>query len=212
MTTIVLTRHGQVPWLDPERFRGRAELKLTATGIAQAQATARRIETSWQASALYASPMGRALRTGRIIAEPQALPVQPVEELTDIDYGEWQGLTRDEAAVRWPAEVEQWFRQPDLVQVPGGETLQDVLVRAAGALRTIARRHPDQTVIVVAHDSVNRVLLLHALELPLARYWHLGQDPCAINLIETSAEGFLVRTMNETWHLQEVPRLLEAKN
>ncbi len=57
--------------------------------------------------------------------------------------------------------------------------------------------------LLVGHDSVNRVLLLHALELPLARYWQIGQDPCAINRIEATAEGFLVHTMNDTAHLLE---------
>jgi phosphoserine phosphatase len=62
MTEILLIRHGDVPWLDPKRFRGRAELKLTDRGIAQAEATARRISASWQPQAIYASPLGRTLR------------------------------------------------------------------------------------------------------------------------------------------------------
>jgi broad specificity phosphatase PhoE len=202
MTEILLTRHGDVPWLEPRRFRGRADLKLTDTGIAQVEATARRIGASWRPQAIYASPLGRTLRSARIIAEPLRLPVQPLDALLDIDYGEWQGLTADEARERWPAEAALWHRRPDLVQIPGGESLQDVLARVAQALRTITGRHPQETVVLVAHDSINRVILLHALELPLARYWHLGQDPCAINRIEASAEGFVVQTMNDTAHLQ----------
>jgi probable phosphoglycerate mutase len=202
-TEILLIRHGHVPWLEPVRFRGRADLKLSDRGIAQAEATARRIATRWRPSAVYASPLSRTLRTAQIIAEPLRLPVEPLADLIDIDYGEWQGLTAEEAKVRWPAELACWSRRPDLVQLPGGETLQDVLVRAARALREVVRRHPDQRVVLVGHDSVNRVILLHALELPLARYWQLGQEPCAINRIAASAEGLLVHAMNETGHLHE---------
>lgn len=201
MTEILLIRHGDVPWLEPRRFRGRAELKLTDAGIAQAEATARRIGASWQPQAIYASPLGRTLRTAQIIAEPLRLPVQPLELLIDIDYGQWQGLALDEARDRWPAELGLWLRRPDLVQIPGGETLQAVLVRAAQALRLVVGRHPQETVALVGHDSVNRVILLHALELPLARYWQLGQDPCAINRIDASPEGFVVQGMNDTAHL-----------
>ena len=203
MTTIVLTRHGHVAWLDPKRFRGLAELKLTEAGVAEAEAAAERIAARWSPSAIYASPLGRSLRTAQIIAEPLRLPVQPMDSLIDIDYGAWQGFTVDEARERWPAEIELWFRRPDLVQIPDGETLQAVLVRAAQALRAIVGRHPDQTVVLVGHDSVNRVILLHALEMALARYWQLGQDPCAINQIEASAEGFVVHAMNDTGHLRE---------
>jgi broad specificity phosphatase PhoE len=205
MTEILLTRHGDVPWLDPRRFRGRAELKLTDRGIAQAEATARRISASWQPGAIYASPLGRTLRTARIIAEPLRLPVQPLDALIDIDYGQWQGLTLDEARERWPAEAGRWQRRPDLVRPPGGESLQDVLARVAQALRLLIARHPQETVLLVGHDSVNRVLLLHALELPLGRYWQLGQDPCAINRIGASPEGFVVHTMNDSAHLHEAP-------
>jgi phosphoserine phosphatase len=205
MTEILLTRHGDVPWLAPRRFRGRAELKLTDTGIAQAEATARRISASWQPGAIYASPLGRTLRTARIIAEPLRLPVQTLDALIDIDYGQWQGLTQGEAKDRWPAEAGLWHRRPDLVRPPGGESLQEVLARVAQALRLITGRHPQETVLLVGHDSVNRVILLHALELPLARYWQIGQEPCAINRIEATAEGFLVHTMNDTAHLREVP-------
>lgn len=201
MTEFLLIRHGDVPWLEPKRFRGRAELKLTETGVAQAEAAARRIGASWQPQAIYASPLGRTLRTARIIAEPLRLPVQPLDALIDIDYGGWQGLTLEEAEARWPAEARLWRRRPDLVRPPGGESLQDVLARVADALRTLLARHPGETVLLVGHDSVNRVLLLHALELPLARYWQIGQDPCAISRIEGSAEGFVVHVVNDTAHL-----------
>ena len=63
-------------------------------------------------------------------------------------------------------------------------------------------RHPLDTVVIVGHDSVNRVILLHALELALSRYWRLGQGQCAINELDFCENGFLVRTMNETHHLQ----------
>jgi phosphoserine phosphatase len=205
MTEILLTRHGDVPWLEPKRFRGRAELKLTDAGVAQAEATARRIAASWQPQAIYASPLARTLRTARIIAEPLRLPVQPLKALIDIDYGQWQGLTLDEAKERWPAEAGLWHRRPDLVRPPGGESLQDVLARVADALRVLVGRHPTDAVLLVGHDSVNRVLLLHALQLPLARYWQLGQDPCAINRIEASPEGFVVHTMNDVAHLHAGP-------
>jgi phosphoserine phosphatase len=150
------------PWLEPRRFRGRADLKLTDKGIAQAEATARRVAASWQPRAFYASPLGRTLRTARIIAEPLRLPVQALDTLIDIDYGQWQGLTLDEAKDRWPAEAGLWHRRPDLARPPGGETLQDVLARGAEALRLIIGRHPQETVLLVGHDSVNRVILLHA--------------------------------------------------
>ena len=203
MTKIILVRHGHVEGISPERFRGRADLQLTAEGRRQAEATARRIRAGWNPVAVYTSPLGRCRATAEAIATPFELPVVTLEGLIDIDYGQWQGLTPAEARARWPDEVDTWYRTPEWTAIPGGETLQQVLARTVAALRDVIGRHPDATVVLVGHNSVNRVILLHALKLPLSRYWQLGQHPCAINEIEFSGEEFIVFSMNETCHLQQ---------
>jgi probable phosphoglycerate mutase len=169
MIRIILVRHGHVDWLMPERFRGHAELPLSSRGRRQALAAAGYIAASWKPDAVYTSPLGRCRETGAAIAAPFRLEPQPIDGLADIDYGEWQGLTRDQAKERWPDETELWFRVPHLAAIPGGETLAVVLSRASAALRDVLRHHPEQSVVLVGHDSVNRVLLLFTLELPLSR-------------------------------------------
>ena len=202
MTKIILVRHGHVEGISPERFRGRADLMLTPEGHRQAEATARRIHATWAPAAIYASPLSRSRATAEAIGKPLGLSPSPVQGLIDIDYGEWQGLTPNEVGSRWSELLDTWHRAPDWAAIPGGETLQDVLTRTVSALRDLIRQHPSDTVVLVGHDSVNRVILLHALQLPLSRYWRLGQGPCAINEIDFSQEGFVVLSFNETYHLQ----------
>ena len=201
MVRIILARHGHVDWLAPERFRGRAELPLSDLGRRQAQAVARYIAATWKPDAVCTSPLGRCRETGAEIAAPFRLELRPVDGLADIDYGEWQGLTRDEAQERWPDETELWFRTPHIAAIPGGETLAALLSRTSAALRDILWRHPDQTVVLVGHDSVNRVLLLFALEAPLSRYWHLRQEPCAVNELFFDNDSFIIGSINQTQHL-----------
>ena len=203
MTKLILIRHDHVEGISPERFRGRAELPLTETGHREADATAKRIAASWRPAAVYTSPLGRCVETGAAIGKALGLAPSVVLRLNDIDYGEWQGLTTDEARARWPGEIDTWHRHPDWAAIPGGESLQEVLARAVAALREVVRRHPDGTVVLVAHDSVNRVLLLHTLELPLSRYWHIKQNPCAINEIDFGEDGFVILSVNQTGHLRE---------
>jgi len=176
---------------------------LTAEGLRQAEATARRIQVGWTPVAVYASPLGRCRATAAAIARPFGLSPVTLNALVDIDYGKWQGLTPEEARARWPDAADTWYRAPDWAAIPGGETLQQVLARTIAALREVIGRHPDGTAVLVGHDSVNRVMLLHTLGLPLSRYWRLGQDPCAINEVEFSAVGFTVLSMNETYHLKQ---------
>jgi probable phosphoglycerate mutase len=204
MTKIILVRHGHVEGISPARFRGRADLELTPKGRRQAEATARRIQANWAPTALYCSPLARCRTTAKEIGKPFSLMPVSLPGLVDIDYGEWQGLTPDEVGHRWPGALSTWYRAPHWAAIPGGESLQDVLTRAVAALREVIGRHPSDAVVLVGHDSVNRVILLHALDLPLSRYWRLGQDPCAINQIDFLDGGFTVQSVNETWHLRQV--------
>jgi broad specificity phosphatase PhoE len=203
MTKIILVRHGHVEGISPERFRGRADLELTEEGRRQAEATARSIQASWSPAALYTSLLSRCRTTAETIGRPLGLTPTPVPGLIDIDYGEWQGLTPDEVGRKWPEALDTWYRAPHWAAIPGGESLQDVLTRTVATLRDVIGRHPRDTVVLVGHDSVNRVILLHALDLPLSRYRRLGQDPCAINEIEFSKDEFTVRSVNGIDHLKE---------
>lgn len=202
MTKLILIRHGQTAWNVQRRFRGRADIPLSETGLQQACATSQCIHSTWTPAAIYSSPMTRCIVTAKIIAEPFDVNVQPLDGLNDIDYGQWQGLAEDEVNARWPEEFELWSDAPHLARIPGGETLEKVRARARAALRDILRSHLTDTVIVVSHDSVNRVLLLQALELPLSHYWRLAQDTCGINELNFSNGRFSIRSLNETCHLK----------
>ena len=204
MTKILLIRHGHVEGIEPKRFRGHADLPLTALGLAQAQAVARRIASRWQPIKVYTSPLERCVATGAAIAEVCGVGTEVLDALIDIDYGAWQGKADAEVAAAEPALYDAWRDTPQLVRFPGGESLQDLAARAADALRDTLARHPDDTVVLVAHDSVNRALLLQALDQPLSAYRRLAQSPCCINEIEVTSGRIEVLRVNETAHLDGV--------
>jgi probable phosphoglycerate mutase len=204
MTKLLLVRHGHVEGISPERFRGRAELPLTALGRREAALTAAHIAACWRPAAIYTSPMGRCVDTGAAIGKPLGLAASAILRLNDIDYGDWQGLTPDEVRARWPGELDAWYRHPDWAAIPSGESLQQVLTRAVAAFRDIVKRHPDDTVVLVSHDSVNRVLLMQLMGMPLRFYRALAQDPCCINVIEQPGPAAQVRLVNSTEHLRDL--------
>lgn len=81
---------------------------------------------------------------------------------------------------------------------------KQVLSRVTQALGKTLKNHEGKTVVMVAHDSVNRVMLLHMLGLPLSKYWAIKQDPCCINEIDFNEGVFQINSINETWHLHEI--------
>jgi probable phosphoglycerate mutase len=101
-----------------------------------------------------------------------------LDKLDDIDCGTWQPRSYEEMQAEQPALFAAWFATPQLVRFPDGESLQDLVARAADGLRLMLERHARKTVIAVAHDSTNRALLLQLLDQPLSSYWRLAQYPC----------------------------------
>jgi phosphoserine phosphatase len=202
MTRILLTRHGHVDGIKPARFRGRAELPLTERGLAQADALAQRVARSWKPVAVYTSSLQRCVVTGGRIAAACGVKAETRDGLCDIDYGSWQMRTHDEVRAEAPEAYRRWHEAPQLARFPGGESLEDVMARTTDVLREMLERHADETVVLVGHDSVNRVLLMGFLDMPLSAYWRLVQDPCTLNVIEVSPGGeTLVRLINDTSHL-----------
>jgi len=199
---IVLVRHGHVPGILPERFRGGAHLELTETGVREAQLTAERIAGQWQPAIVYTSPRQRCISTGRFIADRCATPCRVLADIFDLDYGDWTDRTHEEIRTSHPEEYRLWRTQPQLVRFPGGNCLQEVAARVADALRFVLQTHAESTVVLVGHDSGNRTLMLHALGLPLSAYWHIKQTPCGISEFSVGEDGIQVIRMNETAHLE----------
>lgn len=202
---IVLIRHGEVEGINPPRFRGRRELPLTARGLRQAELTATYLAGDSEApEALYCSPLGRCFETAALLGAPFGLTPIPLPELNDIDYGEWTGLAIEEVGARWPREAALWRQAPHALQVPGGESLQDVAARVANALSTFLSNKPRKAIAIVTHDSVIRVALSHALGLPLSAYWTLAPSPCGISTLSFTEGRFVVDAFNETQHLRNL--------
>jgi phosphoserine phosphatase len=204
MTKILLTRHGHVEGIKPERFRGRQPLDLTARGRAEAEAVAERIAGAFRPTRIYTSPLGRCVETGAAIAKACGIAAEVCADLIDIDYGAWQFQTFEHARKDDPSLFDSWFAAPHMVRFPNGESLQDLAARVADALRLVVGRHPADTVVLVGHDSVNRVLLLQCLDLPLSAYWRIAQAPCCLNEIDVDAGNVCIIRINETRHLDGI--------
>ena len=201
MTKIILIRHGHVEGIKPERFRGREPLKLTARGRAEAAAVARRVAGFWRPSKIYMSPMGRCVETAAAIAKACGIASEVCDDLNDIDCGDWQFKTYQQARDDDPTLFAAWFATPHLVRFPSGESLQDVVARTANALRLVLARYPGDTIVFVGHDSVNRALLLQLLDQPLSAFWRIDQGPCCLNEIDVAGGKICVLRLNEMHHL-----------
>ena len=175
-TLVILARHGESDWNVAGRFQGQADRPLTARGRRQAEELAARLEQT-PLDAIYASDLRRALDTAQAVARKHGLEVEAVRELCEIDVGSWSGLTRDEAARRFPEAYERWLGWG--AGWDDGETYEQLAERAAGAVRRLAARHPGGRILVVSHGGVLRVL--HAAASGIDMATHRRRHPVRAN-------------------------------
>ena len=203
MTRLVVVRHGRTEWNRVERFRGRADIQLDEVGIRQAEAAAARI-AEWQVSAIYSSPLNRALSTAEILARPFSLEVKLLPGIIDIDYGEWQGLSPEEATAKYGDFYSTWLNSPHQVKFPAGESLAEVRERAASAVGDLIAQHPKETIVLVSHKVVCQILILSLLGLDNSHFWEITQDVCAVNLFEVRGGVSSALSLNDTCHLKSL--------
>ena len=205
MTRIILVRHGETAWNKVERIRGQVEIPLDETGLAQAEATARRVVERWKLAAVYCSPLQRAVQTAQAIAHRAGHDLQPVAGFNDMNFGQWQGLSPQEVKEQWPEMGRAWLEAPHTVTFPAGESLDLVKERSMAALHQVMERHKEEELAIVGHTVVNRVLLCAVLGLDNSNYWRIGQDTCAINVFKWHRGIFYIESINDTCHLPLQP-------
>jgi broad specificity phosphatase PhoE len=203
MTRVLLIRHGQTEWNRQEIFRGRADIPLSAAGVKQAEALARRLAYE-KIAAVYSSPLARAVVTAQH-ARADGVP-QPIDGLIDISYGVWEGRRGSQVKTEYEDLYRRWLSEPHLVRPPGGETLAEVRERATGALRRIVAGHPEATLAVVSHRVVNKVLLCAALGIGDDGFWRIRQDTCCLNILEWDGDRVSITLLNDTCHLRGLER------
>lgn len=204
-TRLFLLRHGATVANEsrPYVLQGRGvNHPLSATGREQA-AAASRLLSRYPLAAVYASPLRRAMETAECIAAAHRHPVVPVDALAECDVGRWEGLDWDTVMRDYAEAYAAFMADPATVGYLGGESYADVLSRAAPAMHELLERHEGETIAVVAHNVVNRVLLADLLGLDLKRARDLSQANCCVNVIRRRDGKAQVVTLNATFHLDD---------
>jgi broad specificity phosphatase PhoE len=145
---------------------------------------------------IYASDLTRARTGAEIISRGRNLAPQTIPEFREIHFGAWEGLSFAEIAERYPADLQARFRDLTSFRIPGGESLLDVSSRVLPRLNDLIAGHPQETLIIVAHAGVNRVILSEALGLSLDHLFRLDQNYGCLNVIDYFPDMAVVRLIN----------------
>jgi broad specificity phosphatase PhoE len=195
-----------------DRFTGSTDIPLNEVGQRHARLLGERLARLQPGpgsgndgiQAVYSSSLARAEQTAQAIARSLALPVSTLSGLQEQDCGLWEGMYRAEIIKQYAKGYADWKQDPVVQAPPAGETGLDVIGRAQTAINEIIEAHADHTVVVVAHKTVNRMLICYWLGLPLRQYRQLvGQDTACLNVIDIYPDHrvSLVK-LNDTGHYE----------
>ena len=185
----------------PRRLQGRrTDPTLSEEGRQQAEATGR-FMAGLPIDAVYVSPLLRARQTAEAIALPHRLPIEVVDDLTEVDVGVWDGLGWDEVQRNDPEAYRLFMADASVHPYLGGENLTTVQNRVVPALEKLMADNVGRTIVAVAHNIVNRTYLAHLLQLPLVDFRTIPQDNCGINMLRWRDGRVKLVSVNTLAHL-----------
>jgi probable phosphoglycerate mutase len=199
---VLLVRHGETPWNAEGRYQGQTDIALSPVGEEQARKLGARL-ADVSITRAVASPLARARLTAQLaLGEGRASSLTIDAGLSEIAHGDWEGKLAHEIEASDGERFAAWRGMPHTVLMPGGESLEHVIDRAWPALqRACEGLGSGDTLLVVAHDAVNRVLLCRVLGIPFSKLWGFRQAPTTLNLLEgRDVDSLEVVRLNDCSH------------
>src|SRR5919106_2409858 len=210
VTRVLLVRHGATAATEEDRFSGSTGAELSEQGRWQAARLGERLSQQ-NITAIYSSPLSRALETARIVASHCRLEPVTRDGLREIGHGHWEGKKRDDVEREFGPEYAAWEADPFTFAPAGGESGLAVLARALPVIREIVTAHPGGQVLVVSHKATLRLVLRSLLAFDPRGYRdRLDQSPACLNVLDFRGP---VRTrlmlFNDTSHYADRPRVAD---
>jgi alpha-ribazole phosphatase/probable phosphoglycerate mutase len=186
---VFLLRHGETFWnADGNRYCGRTDIGLTEKGMAQAHMVKTQLART-DLAAVYSSPLQRARITAEIASGKDVLTD---DRIIEADFGQWEGKTKEEFLAEIPDSWTKWMADPFQHRAGNtGETGAEIVSRVDAFFQQLLQAHQNQTVLVVAHNGVNRLYMAHKLGMPLSNYRQLVQHNSSITCFELDEKGTL---------------------
>ena len=203
-TQLFLIRHGATEANErrPYVLQGRGiDFPLSETGREQARAVGRFLSKLATVKAIYSSSLIRAMETANEIARHHGLEAQTLDNIQEVDVGRWEGKSWEMVMAEHEVEYHRFMNDPGETPYLGGESYRDVLGRVKPAIAELLNRHRGESVVVVAHNVVNRAYLADVLGLELRRAKDIHQANCCVNVIHHKRGKSELISLNSQFHL-----------
>lgn len=202
-TTLYLVRHGETEWNALGKFQGCKDIALSPQGINQAKYVSDRLKGKFDY--IYSSPLKRAYKTASIIGMQGGFKIEILNDLREINFGAWEGMTIKEIKDNFPSEFEIW--RSDISEAPlcGGDlSIKNAALRAKAAILNTVKKHEGKRIVMVAHGGIIKAGLIGVFGWNMTMYHRIilgNTSICQVNFNEKMQPTIV--TLNDTTHLPE---------
>lgn len=202
MKKIYLIRHGESQWNVIRKIQGQKDISLTDKGVEQAKLIGDRL-TKEKIDKIYSSDLERAYNTAKIIGNKIGINPIPKKDFREINFGVWEGLSNDKMMAEYYDEVYLWRKEPEKLKIEGGETLQEVQIRAMKCLEKIVDTSNDESILIVSHGVTLKTIILGLLDMDLMYFKNLTINNVGLTIVEFREYNKVLRVLNDTSHVKE---------
>lgn len=203
-TRLLLIRHGETNWNKMGRFQGTIDIELTEEGKNQAILLSKRLKNKFDY--IYTSPLKRARETAEILTDSSNKDLNIVENMKEINFGSWEGLTIKEIREKYNDEFNKWKIDAQEGKIVGGEfSLKNASIRGTKCILDIVNKHRGQTIAVVAHGGIIKASLIGLFDWDMTMYHKTVLGNASITeIIFTDDLKPVLMKLNDTTHLKSL--------
>ena len=199
---IILVRHCETDWNKENRCQGISDLSLNQAGLKQAE-NLRSYFNNLDIDLIFSSTLKRAIETANVINSDKNIPIELIDELREMDQGDFEGIPFHTLREKYPVELNEWRKNPEKFRIPNGETLGEVKNRMIKFMKNIVETHrEDKTIIIVSHNLALSSFLCSISEKNLVNFTEFTVESGSISIIDYSNKIFSLKTMDYTKHLE----------
>lgn len=200
MIKLYLIRHGETDWNASKKFQGWSDIELNKNGLEQAKLLGERFKNI-KVDEIYSSPLKRAVKTAEPLAKANGITVQTNECFKEINFGKWEGLTRDEISETYGAEFDDFIIAPEIHTFPGEISFDNVTKRIAKGLDEVLKGKNDKSIAIVSHGGIIRLMIKYLLDIHEPFYNKTWVDNTSVTFIEIGKNYNLLRVFNDSSHI-----------
>ena len=191
---VYLLRHGETANAHQVCLNGHFDVDVSPWGTTQFEKLSAALGAT-PLKAVYSSDLRRTKDGADRIAQPHSLEPMAVQEFRELSFGIWEGLSVEEIDKKFPGQLAARSQNIEKFSVEGGETFRQLQDRVLPKFHEIIARHPTDSIAIVAHGGVNRVILGHILGIPIKKIFRIHQDYAALNIIQYYGDEPVVEVM-----------------